>query len=87
VCWAYPVIITLKCFGAGLIGLCTFVNNKPLQCHGLLHTRFDDIQAPISYVSFQLFVCMLTCTLTTLCYCAEIPCDIFGVQRVVDSKL
>lgn len=56
VCWAYPVITILKCFGACLVGLCTLVvNNKPLQCNGVLCTQFDDIQAPISYISSRLF--------------------------------
>lgn len=45
----------LKCFGAGLVDLCTLiVNNKHSECNGVLHTQFDDIQAPISYISFQL---------------------------------
>jgi len=56
VCWAYPVITILKCFGAGPVGLCALVNNKPLQCNGVLCTQFDDIQAPISYTSFWLLV-------------------------------
>ena len=43
-----------ECFGANLIGLCTLVvNNKPLQCNGVLCTQFDDIQAPIPYISFR----------------------------------
>ena len=57
VCWAYSVITILKCFGTGLVGLCTLVfNNKPLQCNGVLCTEFDDTQALISYISFWLFV-------------------------------
>jgi hypothetical protein len=56
VCWAYPVITILKGYGAGLFGLCTLVNNNPVQCNGVLCTQFDDIQAPISYISFRLLV-------------------------------
>jgi hypothetical protein len=63
-CWVYPVTTMLKCFVAGVIGVCTVViNNKPMPCHGLQHTQFGDIQAPISYVSFQLFVSVFTCGL------------------------
>jgi hypothetical protein len=57
-CWAYPVMTILKCYVAGLVGLCTLVSNSPSQCNGVLCTQWDDIQAPISYISFRLLVFM-----------------------------
>jgi len=50
VCWVYPVITILKGYGAGHVGLCTLVvNNKPVQCNGVLCTQFDDVQGPVSF--------------------------------------
>jgi len=39
----------IKGLWAGPVGLCTLVNNKPVQCNGVLCTQFDDVKAPISF--------------------------------------
>jgi len=51
VCWAYPVITILNGYGAGLVGLCTLVvNNKPVQCNGILCTQFNVVQAQFVFI-------------------------------------